>query len=74
MPGIEKHIARYAQFYSRIRFVHEFHSLNVNVTEMRGLLTKRWTPPGVTLPGMDSEAVTSVIRITKVTFGFLRDC
>jgi len=59
-------MARYAQFYSHIRFVHEFRSLNV--TEMRRLLTKRWTPPGVTLPEMDSEAVTSVIRITEGNF------
>jgi AAA domain-containing protein len=41
MPGLEKRLARYAQFYSRISFVHEFRPLNV--TEMRRLLTKRWT-------------------------------
>ena len=66
MPGLEKRLARYAQFYSRIGFVHEFRPLNV--TEMRRLLTKRWTPPGVTLPEMDSEAVASVIRITGGNF------
>ena len=35
---------------------------------MRELLANRWTPPGVTLPEMDSEAVASVIRITGGNF------
>src|SRR5208282_545156 len=66
MPGLEKRLARYAQFYSRIGFVHEFRPLNV--PEMRKLLTNRWAPPGVTLPEMDPEAVASVIRITGGNF------
>ena len=66
MPGIEKRMARYAQFYSRIGFVHEFRPLNIS--EMRRLLTKGWTPLGVSLPPLDSEAVTSVIRITGGNF------
>jgi DNA transposition AAA+ family ATPase len=66
MPGIEKRMARYPQFYSRIGFVHEFRPLSV--TEMRRLLARRWTPPGVTLPEMDSEAITSVLRITGGNF------
>jgi hypothetical protein len=57
MPGIEKRMARYPQFYSRIGFVHEFRPLNVS--EMRRLLTKGWSPPGVTLPELDSEAVAN---------------
>lgn len=46
--------------------MHEFRPLSV--TEMRRLLSKRWTPPGVSLPEMDSEAITSVIRITGGNF------
>src|SRR6266481_3079308 len=59
-------MARYPQFYSRIGFVHEFRPLNVS--EMRELLTKGWTPSRVSLPELDSEAVTSVIRVTGGNF------
>jgi len=48
MPGIEKRLARYPQFYSRIGFVHEFRPLGK--AEIEELLTQGWTPPGVTLP------------------------
>ena len=44
MPGLEKRLARYAQFYSRVGFVHEFCALAK--PEMRSLLLGGWQPPG----------------------------
>jgi DNA transposition AAA+ family ATPase len=71
MPGIEKRLARYPQFYSRIGFVHEFRALAAK--EIRELLNQRWTPPGVRLPQhpFDSEAVAAIIRITGGNFRLL---
>jgi DNA transposition AAA+ family ATPase len=71
MPGLEKKLARYPQFYSRIGFVHEFRSLAAK--EVRELLGRRWTPPGVHLPQepLDAETVAAVIRITGGNFRLL---
>lgn len=63
MPGLEKRLARYAQFYSRIGFVHE--------TEMRFVLAKHTDTFGLSfdpdrLEGV--EALAAVIRITRGNF------
>jgi hypothetical protein len=57
MPGIEKPIARFPQFYSRIGFVHEFRPLDAN--HVQELLEQRWTPAGVTLPDENSSRRSS---------------
>jgi DNA transposition AAA+ family ATPase len=71
MPGLEKRLARYPQFYSRIGFVHEFRSLAAK--EIRELLDGRWTPSGVCLPPqpLDAETVAAIIRITGGNFRLL---
>src|ERR1035437_6490954 len=71
MPGLEKRLARYPPFYSRIGFVHEFRPLSAS--EIRQLLGQHWTPPGVKLPGdaIDTVAAASIIRITGGNFRLL---
>lgn len=67
MPGIEKRITRFPQFYSRIRFVHEFRPLDP--TEMQKLLEQRWMPVGVTLPGnlrLLTRLLTQIERVLEV--------
>jgi DNA transposition AAA+ family ATPase len=71
MPGIEKRVARFPQFYSRIGFVHEFRALQS--TEMTELLERQWTPAGVTLPDapFSPEVVARLIRMTGGNFRLL---
>jgi DNA transposition AAA+ family ATPase len=72
IPGLEKRLARYPQFYSRVGFVHEYRSLGV--PELRRLLAGGWAPPGVRRAGtgeMDDEAVAAVIRVTGGNFRLL---
>ena len=71
MPSIEKRLARYPQLYSRIGFVHEFRPLSTS--EIRQLLERHWTRPGVRFPGdgIDTVAAASIIRITGGNFRLL---
>jgi DNA transposition AAA+ family ATPase len=71
MPGIEKRLARYPQFYSRIGFVHEFRTLAA--AEIRQLFDHGWIPSGVNLPKQpwDPETVAMIIRMTGGNFRLL---
>ena len=72
MPGLEKRLARYAQLYSRVGFVHEFSALAQ--PEARDLLLRGWQPPGANLPDdalTDEEALAAILRITDGNFRLL---
>ena len=65
-------LARYAQLYSRVGFVHEFCALAE--PEMRNLLLGGWQPLGVALPSdglSDEEVLAAILRITDGNFRLL---
>ena len=69
MPGIEKRLARYAQFSSRVGFVHPFRPLSAD--ELRFILAQRWQELGLTIDPTafdDVEAMAAIIRITGGNF------
>jgi hypothetical protein len=71
MPGIEKRVARYPQFFSRIGFVHEFRALSD--ADIQVLLEQRWAPAGIHLPAPPPapEVIAAVIRLTRGNFRLL---
>jgi DNA transposition AAA+ family ATPase len=71
MPGIEKRVARFPQFYSRIGFVHEFRPLDE--AQMTTLLNEGWLPAGVRLPDavLASDVIASLIRMSGGNFRLL---
>lgn len=72
MPGIEKRFSRYAQFYSRVGFVHNFKSINQH--EMGHLLKYKWEELGLSFDPTDfsdKEALNDIIKITRGNFRLL---
>ena len=72
MPGIEKRFSRYAQFYSRVGFVHNFKSISSD--EMEHLLKHKWKELGLSFDPTDfsdKEAMNDIVRITRGNFRLL---
>jgi DNA transposition AAA+ family ATPase len=73
MPGLEKRLARYAQLYSRVGFVHQFRTLSTE--EMEFILAHKWRQVALTLTldaFTDAEAVAAIARITSGNFRLIQ--
>jgi DNA transposition AAA+ family ATPase len=69
MPGLEKRLARYAQLYSRVGFVHQFRLLSLD--EMTRILTQKWGEVSLAFdPANDADAtaLNTIIRMTGGNF------
>jgi len=70
MPGLQKRLARYAQLYSRVGFVHQFRPLSG--LELQGVIEHRWVQLGLDT-ALYGQADTAVINaIARVTGGDFR--
>lgn len=69
MPGIEKKLSRYPQFYSRIGFSHEFRPLSPQ--ELLFIIERHFKKLGLDISPddfTDHEAVTAIVHTTRGNF------
>jgi DNA transposition AAA+ family ATPase len=72
MPGMEKRLSRYPQFYSRVGFAHHYRALRGD--ELSFVLTRHWRSLGLDLDDADftdAQAIASIARITGGNFRLL---
>jgi DNA transposition AAA+ family ATPase len=70
MPGIEKRLARNAQFYSRVGFVHEFRPLAGE--ELRFVLACQWQQLGLMYDPEDAADAAAMALAMQLTRGNFR--
>jgi DNA transposition AAA+ family ATPase len=70
MPGLQKRLARYAQLYSRVGFVHHFQPLTGR--ELQNVIEQHWVQleldTGSREPPTDAAVVNAIARITGGNF------
>jgi len=69
MPGLQKRLARYAQLYSRIGFVHHFGPLSGH--ELQAVIERQPHQLGLGLEATGTtgeEVVTAIARVTRGNF------
>lgn len=72
MPGMEKRLGRFPQFYSRVGFAHHYRALTGD--ELSFVLTRHWRSLGINLDGADftdAQAIASIARLTGGNFRLL---
>ncbi len=70
MPGIEKRLARYAQFYSRVGFVHEFRPLAGE--ELHFVLAYQWQQLGLVYDADNPDDMAALTLAAQITRGNFR--
>lgn len=64
MPGIEKRMARYPQFYSRVGFAHNFHPLQGKDLSFVTAHHRRKVCSGAGAGTPNAKAIATIARIT----------
>ena len=70
MPSMEKRFSRFAQFYSRVGFAHNYRPLTGD--ELTFVLTRHWRSLGINLDNADFTDVQAVATIARITGGNFR--
>jgi DNA transposition AAA+ family ATPase len=70
MPGLQKRLARHAQLYSRVGFVHQFRLLSW--LELQGVIEHQWVQLGLDMTLYEHAATAVINAIARVTGGNFR--